>query len=45
MPKLLLHSAISFEKLGDVDNASSFYSTLIDVYGDTKEAKIAKKKL
>jgi len=45
MPKLLLHSAISFEKLGDVDNASSFYSTLIEVYGDTKEAKIAKQKL
>ncbi len=45
MPKLLLHSAISFEKLGDIDNASSFYSTLIEVYGDSKEAKIAKKKL
>ncbi|MEA1915231.1 MAG: hypothetical protein U9N30_07925 [Campylobacterota bacterium] len=45
MPKLLLHSAIAFEKTGDIDNASSFYSTLIEVYGDSPEAKTAKQKL
>lgn len=45
MPTLLLHSAISFEKTGDIENASSFYNTLINVYGDSKEAKIAKQKL
>jgi TolA-binding protein len=45
VPKLLLHSAISFEKLGDNENASNFYSTIIDVYDNTQEAKIAKKQL
>ena len=45
VPKLLLHSAISFEKLGDKENASNFYSTIIDVYENTQEAKIAKKQL
>ncbi len=45
MPTLLLHSAISFEKTGDIDNASNFYNTLINVYGNSEEAKIAKKKL
>ncbi len=41
MPKLLLHSAISFEKINDLENASSFYSTLISVYPDSAEAKTA----
>jgi TolA-binding protein len=45
IPTLLLHSAISFEKIGDLDNAANFYGTLIDVYPDTKEAKIAQKNL
>ncbi len=45
MPKLLLHSAISFEKVNDLDNAANFYSTLIDVYPESKEAKIAYKNL
>ena len=45
LPKLLLHSAISFEKLGDNENAQSFYSTIVDVYPDTKEAKEASKKI
>ena len=45
MPKLLLHSAISFEKINDLDNAGNFYSTLIDVYPESKEAKQAYKNL
>lgn len=45
MPTLLLHSAISFEKTNDKENASSFYSTLIDLYPDSKESKIANKNL
>lgn len=45
MPKLLLHSAISFENTGDKENAKSFYSTLIDLYPSSKEASEAKKNL
>jgi len=45
MPKLLLHSAISFEKLGNIENASQFYMAVIDLYPKSKEAKEAKKYL
>ncbi len=45
IPKLLLHSAISFEKINDLDNAANFYGTLIDVYPETKEAKKAQRNL
>ncbi|MEA3354295.1 MAG: hypothetical protein U9Q33_10820 [Campylobacterota bacterium] len=45
LPKLLLHSAISFDKIGDKDNATNFYNTLIDVYPDSIEAKEASKKI
>lgn len=45
LPKLLLHSAISFEKIGDKDNAVNFYNTLIDIYPDSAEAKEASKKI
>ncbi len=45
MPKLLLHSAISFEKTKDFSNAANFYSSLIDIYPDSKEAKQAAKNL
>ena len=45
MPTLLLHSAISFEKTKDKDNAKSFYSTLIDLYPNSSEAKTAKQNL
>ena len=45
MPTLLLHSAISFEKIKDKDNAKSFYSTLIDLYPNSNEAKTAKQNL
>jgi TolA-binding protein len=45
MPNLLLHSAISFEKINDLDNAATFYSTLIDMYPDSQEAQVAKKNI
>jgi TolA-binding protein len=45
MPTLLLHSAISFEKTKDKENAKSFYSTLIDLYPSSSESKVAKKNL
>ncbi|WP_419774732.1 tetratricopeptide repeat protein [Halarcobacter sp.] len=45
MPKLLLHSAISFEKIKDYSNAANFYNSLIGIYPDSKEAKIATKNL
>ena len=45
IPKLLLHSAISFEKTNDNDNASNFYRTLIDVYPETQEATVARENL
>jgi TolA-binding protein len=45
MPTLLLHSAISFEKTKDKENAKSFYSTLIDLYPNSNEAKEAKQNL
>ena len=45
MPSLLLHSAISFEKTKDKENAKSFYSTLIDLYPNSTEAKEAKQNL
>ncbi|PLY10275.1 MAG: hypothetical protein C0626_04595 [Arcobacter sp.] len=45
MPKLLLHSAISFEKTNDFKNAASFYETLMTVYPDSKEAKSADRNL
>jgi TolA-binding protein len=45
MPTLLLHSAISFEKSKDKENAKSFYSTLIDLYPSSSEAKEANQNL
>jgi len=45
MPKLLLHSAISFEKTNDLSNATSFYNTIIDVYPASNEANSASKNL
>ena len=41
MPKLMLHSAVSFENIDDFSSAINFYSTLIDVYPNSKEAKQA----
>jgi TolA-binding protein len=45
IPRLLLHSAISFEKTSDKTNAVNFYGTLIDIYPKTKETQDAKKRL
>jgi TolA-binding protein len=45
IPKLLLHSAKSFDKLNDNENATNFYSTLVDAYPETKEATEALKQL
>lgn len=45
MPKLMYHSAIAFEKIGQKENADNFYSTLVDLYPKSSEAKEAKKKL
>lgn len=45
MPKLLLHSAVSFERTKDKDNAKTFYSTLIELYPNSSESKTAKKNL
>ena len=45
MPTLLLHSAISFEKTGDKENARNFYATLVDLYPNTSESQIAKENL
>jgi TolA-binding protein len=42
---LLLHTAISLEKTGDISQAKSFYKNIIDNYPDKKSASIAKKKL
>lgn len=39
MPKLLYHTAISFDKIGDRANANKFYAVLKSNYPDTKEAK------
>ncbi len=45
LPRLLLHSAIAFEKTKDYAQAKNFYSTLIEVYPDSSEAKKASKKI
>jgi len=45
MPKLLLNSGISFENMKDMENAKNFYSTLIDLYPNSAEAKTAKSNL
>jgi len=45
LPKLLLHSAISFDRLGDSGNAQNFYSTIVDIYPESNEAKEASKKI
>ncbi|OQX74588.1 MAG: hypothetical protein B6D59_01980 [Campylobacteraceae bacterium 4484_4] len=45
MPTLLLHTAISFEKIKDQENARRFFNALIDSYPETKQAAMAKKHL
>ncbi|WP_418179859.1 tetratricopeptide repeat protein [Aliarcobacter lanthieri] len=45
MPSLLLNSGISFENIKDKENAKNFYSTLIELYPKSSEAKTAKANL
>ncbi|MDR2080410.1 MAG: tetratricopeptide repeat protein [Campylobacteraceae bacterium] len=39
MPRLLYHTAISFDKIGDTASANQFYKLLKTNYPDSKEAK------
>jgi len=45
MPRLLLNSGISFQKSKDKENAKNFYSTLVELYPKSQEAKTAKANL
>lgn len=45
IPTLLLHTGISFNKIGDKNNAQKIFNALIANYPKSKEAKIAKKYL
>ncbi len=45
MPTLLLHTAISFERLNDKINAEKFFTLLIKSYPDSDQVKIARKHL
>ncbi|WP_300361089.1 tetratricopeptide repeat protein [Hydrogenimonas sp.] len=45
MPTLLLHTAVSFERLGDRKQAKQFYESLIQLYPESKSAKVARKNL
>ena len=41
MPKLLYHTAISFDKTGDRANANKFYTALKQAHPESEEAKVA----
>ncbi|WP_096027595.1 tetratricopeptide repeat protein [Campylobacter lanienae] len=41
MPKLLYHTAISFDKIGDTNSANKFYKALKQAYPDSPEAAAA----
>lgn len=45
MPTLLLHTAISLQRIGDKEQAREFYNSLISLYPESKAAAIAKKRL
>jgi len=45
MPVLMLHTAASMEKTGDIKNAKNFYDAIITQYPDSEHAKTAKSKL
>ncbi len=45
MPKLMLHTAVSMEKTGDMAHAKVFYNALVGKYPKSKEAKEAKQHL
>ncbi len=45
MPTLLLHTALSFKKLGDEENAQRFFDTVLSTYPESSQANIAEKYL
>ncbi len=45
MPTLLLHTALSFKKLGEKENAKRFFEAVIANYPESRQAKIAEKNL
>ena len=45
MPTLLLHTAISLQRIGDKEQARQFYNSLISLYPGSKAAAVAKKRL
>ena len=45
MPTLLLHTALSFQKLGDEQNAQRFFEAIMATYPGTPQAEMAKKNL
>ena len=45
MPTLLLHTAISLQRIGDKEQAKQFYNSLISLYPKSKAAAVAKKNL
>ncbi len=45
MPTLLLHTAISLQRIGDKEQAKEFYNSLISLYPESKAASVAKKRL
>ncbi len=45
MPTLLLHTALSFKHMDDIENSNLFFQTIIDSYPDSPQAKIAKRYL
>jgi len=45
MDKLLLHTAISLDRLGEAEQAKNFFQAIIDGYPGTYSAKIAKRYL
>ena len=45
MPTLLLHTAVSFHRLGDRKQAKQFYESVAQLYPKSKEAKVARSNL
>lgn len=45
MPLLMLHTAISMESTGDIENAKAFYNAIASSYPNSKEANVALKNL
>jgi TolA-binding protein len=45
MPTLLLHTGLSFKKMGEKENATRFFEAVVENYPDTPQAKIARKNL